>query len=207
MWKAKIPLWVVHSQAAVFLLSFLRWLLWCLSSVDTQDPTVQLKTGWPLGNNKRDGWQCCYSWLLTTTSLVKPAFPRALAKSEENVRGNIAFWIQQDNWTDFGDTGAHSAPSLTFDVCHFDIHRSVCSQSIWCQNTVSWSAHSPWSCHQQGHSYDNSYHSSSFSSIFFAYRAWHLNASCPDPNDASQHISILCMNFTSLLSCIVLSSI
>ena len=71
------------------LIILLRWLLWRLSSIDTRDPTVQLKTEWPLGNNKRDGWRCCYTWLLTTASLVRPAVPQARVKSVEKL-----FWIQ-----------------------------------------------------------------------------------------------------------------
>ena len=36
----------------------------------------------------------------------------------------IVSCIQWDNWTDFGDTGAHSAAMLIspFDVCHLECH-------------------------------------------------------------------------------------
>lgn len=57
-----------------------RWLLWRLSSVGSQDPTVGLNTEWPPGGNQRDGWQCCYSRLLRAASLVRPTFPQARVK-------------------------------------------------------------------------------------------------------------------------------
>lgn len=123
MWKVRIPLWVVCSQSAVFLLSFKGDSTDVLAPLTPKDPTVLLNTGWPLGDNQRDGWQCRCSRLLTTASLAKPAFPEARVKSEANVGRIHRMRIERDNWTDFGDTGAHSAASLTYP---FNVHHLEC---------------------------------------------------------------------------------
>lgn len=131
MWKPQVPLWVVCSQSAAFLLSFKGDSSDVLAPLTPREPTVWLNTGWPLGDIQRGGWLCCYSWLLTKGSLPSLKHGLNLGRTK---REYIVLWIQQDNWPIFRDTGAHSAALLTspFDVWYhfpFDIHLSVCSKA------------------------------------------------------------------------------
>lgn len=168
MWKAQIPLWVVRSQSAVFLLSSKGDSSDVLAPLTPTDPTVQLNTGWPLGDDQREGWQCSCIWLLTTASWAKPFPSLARVKSGEECQGKcIVLWMQRDNWTYFWGyrcslssithLSVRCSPPWIWCRLPSDIHCSVCLQSIWCLNTARWSALSPKSCHRQGHPYDCSH--------------------------------------------------
>lgn len=90
MWKARIPLWVVCSQSAVFLLCF---------KGDSSDVLAPLTPRTPrFGSTQGDLWVIIKGMadsavtvgLLTTASLAKPAFLKAWVKSGENVWGNTS---------------------------------------------------------------------------------------------------------------------
>lgn len=109
--------------------------------------------------------------------------------------------IQQDNWTDFWDTGAHSAALRTSpcDVppwmqCQFpsDMCLSVCWQSIWCQ---CGDQHFPSEAAiNTGILMITVTHSSSFLPYFLPSTLC-ICMQQKDLNDACRHISIACKSF------------